>query len=526
MSAYERYSESGFPIQQVYTAADAAPDRADALGAPGEFPFTRHVRRAGYTDRPWAPSLYAGFGDPEDANARFQHLLANGNGRVSIAFDLPSQLGLDSDDPRAQHDVGRVGVAVDSLADFEVLLEGVPLDRVPVTMNINGTAPIMVAMLVSVARKQGADLTTLRGTVSNDILHEFACRGLHIWDVPSSLQWCIETADFVLREMPNFFAFNIRAALLHETGGNPAQEIGYAFEIAACYIDALLERGLEIDQIAPRLSLFFATSQMIFEDAAKLRAARRMWARKMADEYGSTDKRSQGLRMTAVACAGSHFTAEQPTLNLARSTLGVLGAALGGAQTMVGTAIDEAFEIPTQHTQDLALGVQRIVAKESDVCVSVDPLGGSYFVEALTDATEEAARACGREVQEWGGIVRALEEQRVQDAMRERAFLIQQEIESGERVVVGRNDMAVPAEEIEVHHADETVLPRRKAALERVRATRDPDRVAAALEKVRDLRLGQDPTMEVLVEAVEAYATVGELREAMTRDERTAGGAA
>jgi methylmalonyl-CoA mutase, N-terminal domain len=517
MSDYEHFSESGFAIKQTYTAADWTADPAQALGEPGGYPFTRHVRRAGYTDRPWAPSLYAGFGDPEDANARFQHLLANGNGRVSIAFDLPTQLGLDSDDPRAQHDVGRVGVAVDSLADFEVLLEGVPLDRVPVTMNINAMSPVMVAMLVSVARKQGADLTTLRGTVSNDILHEFASRGLYIYDVSTSLDWCIETADFVLREMPNFFAFNVRAALLHETGGNPAQEIGYSFEIAACYVDALIKRGLTIDEIAPRLSLFFATSQMIFEDAAKLRAARRMWARKMVDEYGSTDTRSQGLRMTAVACAGSHFTAEEPELNLARSTLGVLGAALGGAQTMVGTAMDEAFEIPTQHTQDLALGVQRIVAKESDVCVTVDPLGGSWFVEALTDETEAAARRCAAEVHEWGGIIRALEEQQVQDAMRERAFTIQQEIESGERVVVGRNDMAVPAEEIEVHHSDDTVLTRRTAALAKVRATRNQAAVDAALDRVRAARFGVDPVMEVLVEAVEAYATVGELREAMKR---------
>ncbi|MDQ6525240.1 acyl-CoA mutase large subunit family protein [Nocardioides sp. LHD-245] len=520
MSTYEKYSESGFPIKQTYTAADWSTDPDEALGLPGGYPYTRHVRRAGYTDRPWAPSLYAGFGDPSDANARFQHLLANGNGRVSIAFDLPTQLGMDSDDPRAQHDVGRVGVAIDSLADFEELLEGIPLEQVPVTMNINGMSPVMTAMLTSVARKQGADFAKLRGTVSNDILHEFASRGLYVYDVETSLDWCIETADFVLREMPNFFAFNVRAALLHETGANPAQEIGYSFEIAACYIEALLKRGLEIDQIAPRLSLFFATSQMIFEDAAKLRAARRMWAKRMVEQYGSTDPRSQGLRMTAVACAGSHFTREEPTLNLARSTLGVLGAALGGAQTMVGTAIDEAFEIPTQHTQDLALGVQRIVAKESDVCVTVDPLGGSYFVESLTDATEAAAKACGREVHEWGGILRALEDQQVQDAMRERAFRIHQEIESGERTVVGRNDMPVEAEEVDVHHSDETVLPRRVAALEKVRSTRDQATVDAALRKLREVRFGEDPVMEVLVEAVEAYATIGELREAMRREER------
>lgn len=515
----DKKSETGFPIKPTYTAQDVPADPAAALGAPGEFPYTRHVRRMGYVDRPWAPSLYAGFGDPADANGRFRHLLANGNGRVSIAFDLPTQLGLDSDDPAAQHDVGRVGVAVDSLADFEVLLDGVPLAEVPVTMNINGMAPVMVAMLASVARRSGTDLAKLRGTVSNDILHEFAGRGLYIWDVGSSLDWAIETASFVYDTMPSLFAFNVRAALLHESGANPAQEIGYAFEIATCYLDALLERGYHIDRIAPRLSMFFATSPKLFEDAAKLRAARRMWAHIMVDRYGSRDARSQGLRMTAVACAGSHFTREEPTLNLARSTLGVLGAALGGAQTMVGTAIDEAYEIPTQHAQDLALGVQRIVAAESDTCATVDPLGGSYFVESLTDAVEEAAGRAAAEVREWGGIVQALQGQRVQEAMRDRAYAIEQEIESGERVVVGRNHLTAEATDIEVFRSDDGVLHRRIEALAQVRARRDESRVEAALARVREAKLGQDPVLEILIEAVESYATVGELRAAMTRGE-------
>lgn len=511
------FAESGFAIKPLYTAADRTGDPAVTLGDPGGFPYTRHVRRTGYVDRPWAPSLYAGFGDPADANARFRHLLAHGNGRVSIAFDLPSQLGLDSDDATAKHDVGRVGVAVDSLADMEVLLDGVPLAEVPVTMNINGMAPVMIAMLAAVARRRGTDLAALRGTVSNDILHEFASRGLYVFDVPTSLAWGVETASFVLDEMPNFFAFNVRAALLHETGGHPGQEIGYAFEIASCYIEALLARGYGIDRIAPRMSVFFATSQKVFEDAAKLRAARRMWAHRMVDGYGSTDPRSQGLRMTAVACAGSHFTREEPTLNLARSTLGVLGAALGGAQTMVGTAIDEAYEIPTQHTQDLALGVQRIVAAESDTCATVDPLGGSYFVESLTDEVEAAAHRAAAQVREWGGILDALEQERVQDAMRERAYAIEQEIESGARRVVGRNDMPAEAEEVDVFRSDETVLERRVEAVRRVRADRDDARVERALGRVRDARLGEEPVMELLVDAVEAHATVGELREVMGR---------
>jgi methylmalonyl-CoA mutase N-terminal domain/subunit len=513
------FSESGFEIKAYYEASDLPLGLEGSLGRPGEFPFTRHPRQNGYRDRPWMPSLYAGFGDPADANERYRFLLGSGNGRVSIAFDLPTQMGLDSDHPEAKYEVGRVGVAVDSLADFEVLLEGIPLDRVPVTMNMTALAPVVIAMLTSVAERQGVPLAKLRGTISNDVLNEFACRGLWIWPIEASLRLSTDTAAFIARNMPNFYAFNVRAALLHETGANPAQEIALCQLIATCYIDRLLERGLPIDAIAPHVSLFYATSQRLFEEAAKLRAARRMWAKLIRDVYGSNDPRSQALRMTTVACNGSHFTAQEPQLNLVRSALGVLASAFGGAQTMIGTALDEAYEIPTEHAQRLALGVQQVIALESDVCAAIDPLAGSYFFESMTDQVEKAATTVIDQVTEWGGILAALHEGRVHEMLRDRAFKLQMEIESGDRPIVGVNvyktDSEVP--DLEVWEPDPAILEKRARALGDIRKRRNEGAVSIALASLQ--RAAREPAtdlMPAIRTAVDAYATVGEISSSLT----------
>jgi methylmalonyl-CoA mutase, N-terminal domain len=512
-------SESGFEIKPYYDASDLPSDLERSLGRPGEYPFTRHPRRQGYRERPWMPSLYAGFGDPTAANERYRFLLGRGNGRVSIAFDLPTQMGLDSDNPDAKFEVGRVGVAIDSLADFEALLQGIPLDSVPVTMNMTALAPVVIAMLASVADRQGVPLAKLRGTISNDVLNEFACRGLWIWPIEASLRLSTDTAAFICRNMPKFYAFNVRAALLHETGANPAQEIALCQLMAACYIDRLLERGLTIDEVAPQVSLFYATSQRFFEEAAKLRAARRMWAHLIHDAYGSAESRSQALRMTTVACNGSHFMVQEPQLNLVRSALGVLASALGGAQTMVGTALDEAFEIPTEHAQRLALGVQQVIAVESDVCATVDPLAGSYFFESITDQVEEAASRVMDQVREWGGIVAALDQGRIHEMLRERAFRLQMAIESGERPIVGVNVYQSGTEDpaLDVWEPDPQVLERRKGAVANVRAQRDATEVSAALVSLAETaRQSSADLMPAIRRAVDAYATVGEISDALT----------
>jgi len=521
MSDVVIHSETGFPIAPEYRPD---PDRApydEALGAPGAFPYTRHVRRQGYRDRPWQPSLYSGHGEPEQANERFRFLLAEGNGRVSVAFDLPTQLGLDSDHPSALHEVGRVGTAIDSLADFETLLDGIPLDQVPITMNMNALAPVVVAMLASVARRRGVPLAALKGTISNDMLNEVACRGLTIWDLDASLRLLTDTAAFVIEELPGFWAFNVRAALLHEIAASPAQELGISMAMAARYIDLLAERGIDPARSAARISLFFGSSPRFLEHAAKFRAARRMWARMLRDEYGvAEDDRAMALRMTAVACSGSHFVREDPELNLVRSALGVLACSLGGVQTMVGTAMDEAYEIPSSRTQELALRVQQIVALESDTRSTVDPLGGSYFLESLTDGIEQEAQAVRAEIAEWGGIDAALRDERIQSLMRERSYDVQQAIETGAKPVVGVNvhRSTEPAPQLELWEPDPGLAPRRLASLERLRAERDDDSVAAALARLEEV--ARDPgtsIMETMIATVETYATVGEISACLTR---------
>jgi methylmalonyl-CoA mutase N-terminal domain/subunit len=510
----QKYSESGFEIARVYGPDDVAGDPADRLGEPGAFPFARHVYPTGYRNRPWAPSLYAGFGDPADANQRFRYLLEQGNGRANIAFDLPTQLGYDSDDPYVVDEVGRVGVAISSLADFETLFEGVPLDQIPVSMNISGMAPVMAAMLAATAAKQGVDLVKVQGTIANDIGPEFISRGAWVYPVEPSFRLLGDTAEFVVQNMPRFYPFNIRGILLHEQGASPPQEVGYSLAIARSYVETLLERGFAIDDFAPRISFFFGTGLHLFEEAAKFRAARRLWAQTIRDEYGSQDQRSQMLRFTCVAACGSYFAAQLPELNLVRSTLGALGAAMGGAQAMLGTTIDEAYDIPTEYTQLLALRTQQIVALESDVTSTVDPLGGSYFVEAMTDEIEARSTAVIDEVRNGVGVAAAIEDGTIQRAIEARAYDVKRAIDDGSRPWVGVNvhqPDAEHAQDMAVWKPDDDIVKRRTETLASVRGQRSSRAVTAALA---DLTAACDSGLSVMpamVEAVQAYATVGEI---------------
>jgi len=504
-------SETGFPIESVYRPRDGTPVPA-SLGEPGQPPYTRHIYSTAYRDRPWAPSLYSGFGRPEDANKRYRYLLEQGNGRANVASDLPTQIGLDSDDPLAAGEVGRVGVALDSLADFEVMFDKVPLDRVPVSFNVNTTAPIVLAMLVATARKQGIDPGALSGTIANDILHEYLARGTWRYQPEGALRLMADVAEYAVRETPRLYPFNIRSILLHESGAHPGQEIGFTFAIACRYIDTLLERGLDVDAFAGRMSFFFGTGIHFLEEAAKFRAARRFWSTLLTERYGAQKASSLRLRITSVAPCGSHFAAADPQLNLVRGTLGVLAGALGGVQALLGTTIDEAYDIPTEETQLLALRTQQIVALETDICATADPLGGSYFIETMTDqieasAVEEMARLGGSE-----GIVEAIASGRAQSILSDRAFELAQDHAAGRRLVVGENiyrPNAVP--DLKLHEAELGLYQERVAALAALRASRDQGAVAAALDHVRVVAEAGHNLMPTLIDAVSTYATIGEI---------------
>jgi methylmalonyl-CoA mutase, N-terminal domain len=514
----DRRSETGIPIATEY-GPEAAPSRGDAerLGTSGAYPFTRHIYAGGARERPPAPSLYSGFGTPEDANRRFRYLLAQGNGRANCAVDLPTQIGLDSDDERAAGEVGRVGSSVDSLADLEVMFDGIPLDKTPVSFNVNTIAPIILAMLVVTARRQGVATSALTGTIANDPLHEYIARGTWRYPPEASLRLMADVAEYSVEHMPRFFPFNIRSILLHESGAHPGQEIGITFAIACRYIDELVGRGLHVDAFAPKMSFFFGAGLHILEEAAKFRAARRLWARLLRDRYGAQNPSSQKLRLTSVAPCGSHLTATDPQLNLVRNALGVLSGILGGVQAMLGTTIDEAYDIPTEETQRLALRTQQIVALESDVCATADPLGGSYFVEALTDEIEAAAV---REMERYGGaegIVEAIAAGGPQAALAARAYDLEQQIQDGRRPKVGVNvhrDSAA-SQKLRLHEPDLGLWEQRTRDLADLRARRDADQVEACLERVAAAAAGSENIVPVLIEAVEQYATVGELSAVM-----------
>ncbi|HIH79639.1 MAG TPA: methylmalonyl-CoA mutase [Candidatus Thalassarchaeaceae archaeon] len=509
-------SESGFEIDRAYGPKDEKGNVSGTIGEAGTFPFTRHIYQDGYRSRIWQPSLYSGFGTPEDANSRFRYLLDQGNGRVNVAFDLPTQLGLDCDDSGVVRDVGRVGVSVCSLADFEIMFQGIPLAKIPVSLNISSMAPIIQAMLVAVAKKQDCPLDQLRGTIANDICHEFISRGAWIFPVEGSLRLLGDTAEYIIRNMPKFYPFNVRAILLHEQGAAPPQEVGISFGIARTYIDLLLDRGFTVDDVASRLSFFFGTGMHFFEEAAKFRAARRLWARIVREEYGSVEETSQKLRFTCVAGCGSYFSAQLPELNLVRSTLGALGAALGGTQAMLGTTIDEAYDIPTEYSQLLALRTQQILALESDVASTVDPLGGSYFVESMTDQIEEMSQENMNEVYPTNGVIEGINNGSIQRKIERRAYRIQCAIEDGTRPWVGVNvhtDKGQDQPEIVKWEHDEELWKRRVEALEGTREQRDEGEVRRALERLEEECRSQESVMPATIKAVEAYSTVGEICE-------------
>jgi methylmalonyl-CoA mutase N-terminal domain/subunit len=514
----EAQSELGKPLKVVYTPLDTAHiDYLEKIGFPGQYPFTRGVYPGMYRVRPWAMRLYAGFGTAEDTNRRWKFLLKTGNHGVACAFDLPTQMGLDSDDPQAEDEVGRVGLAIDTLRDMEILYDGLPLDRITTSFNINAPAAIILAMYVALGEKQGVAPQKLSGTLSNDILCEYVSRGMWVFETTSALKLTTDIVEFCTRHMPKFYPFNIRGVLMREAGASMVQEAGFALSNAIAYIHSALERGLNVDDFGRRISFFMATGTQIFEEAARYRAARRLWARIMKERFGARDPASMLFRFTGTV-GGSVYRAQEPENNLIRGAYGLLANVLGGVQGMLHPAMDEPFAIPTEDTARLALRTQQICAYETGVTKTVDPLGGSYYVEALTDQLEEEIQDIIQTIDGMGGAVRAIEKGYMQRCIADEAYRTAMEEKSGRRLVVGVNclqsDLPVQRK-MNFHRFDPSMLERQLGRLREVREARDGRAVSRALKEVeRDAREGVN-LMPSLIEAVKAYASLGEIMDVL-----------
>ena len=507
------FNESGLEIKPVYTAQDVDASGGTAgIGRPGEFPFTRGIHRSMYRKRPWTMRQYAGFGRPEETNQRFRYLIEHGQTGLNVAFDLPTQVGLDSDDPAARGEVGRVGMAVDTLKDFEIAFEGIDLDAITVSLTINGAAAALIAMYFAMARKRGYDIRSLRGTAQNDILKEFVGRGTWVFPVEPSIKLVGDTILYCAEHAPLYSPVSVCGYHIRESGANPAQEMAYAFCIAKAYIDHVLARGLQIDEFASRLSFNFDIHGTLFEQVAKFRAGRRLWATIIRDEYKATDPRSQWMRMIAGG-GGRGLTVEQPENNIVRGAYYALISALAGTQTMALCCYDEAFTIPSEKASRISLRTMQILMEEMGLCETVDPLAGSYYVETLTNQMEQKIRAVMKEVDEQGGIVRAVAEGRIQAAVSRQAYEYFKLLEAGKLRKVGENCYRIEEEEPEVafHPFKEEVLDEQVKRLDRIRTRRDNEKVACALESLlADARSGRN-VMPGMIEAVECYATVGEM---------------
>ena len=513
----ERFTTSSdLEIDDVYTAADLDAlgfDPERDLGLPGEPPFTRGVQATMYRSRFWTMRQYAGFATAEETNQRFRYLLEQGQTGLSVAFDLPTQMGYDSDAPEAEGEVGRVGVPISSLADMEVLVDGLPLGDVSTSMTINATAPILLALYVAAAEKQGVARDRIAGTTQNDILKEYIARGTWIYPPASSMRLVTDIFQFCAGALPRWNTVSISGYHMREAGATAAQELAFTLADAIAYCDAAVGRGLAIDEFAPRLSFFFAAWSELFEEVAKFRAARRMWARIVRDRYGSTSPRSMACRFH-VQTAGSSLTAQSIDNNVVRTTVQALAAVLGGAQSLHTNAKDEALALPTESSARLALRTQQILAHESGVTETPDPLGGSYFVESLTTRLEEAAGAYLDEIEAMGGTLAAIEGGFQQRQIQESAYRVQGAIERGDLVVVGVNrfrDDGAGEVKAALQRIDPEGERRQIERVRRVRAERDPGAWASALARLEDAARGTDNLLPPIIEAVNAYATVGEI---------------
>ena len=503
---------SEIPIKHVYTPADIGDlDYESSLGFPGEAPFTRGIQPTMYRGRFWTMRQYAGFASAEESNRRYRYLLEHGQSGLSVAFDLPTQIGYDSDHPLALGEVGKVGVAIDSLEDMEVLLDHIPLDKVSTSMTINSTASILLAMYIAVAKKNSVPLNRLNGTVQNDILKEYLARGTYIFPPEPSMRLVTDLIAYCAKEVPNWNTISISGYHIREAGSTAVQELAFTFANAIAYVEAALNAGLAVDSFAPRLSFFFNAHNDFFEEVAKFRAARRLWFRIMQERFGAKDSRSLMLRFHTQT-AGSSLTAQQPENNIVRTAIQALAAILGGTQSLHTNSMDEALALPSEKAVRTALRSQQIIAHESGITNTIDPVGGSYFVEALTDEIEKRVLEYLAQVEKLGGTLKALESGFFHREIQESAYLYQKEIESKERIVVGVNGFVVDeAEPVEILRVDPAIGEAQAARLADLRCRRDNAAVEASLRRLRDVAEGTGNTMPVILECVESLGTLGEI---------------
>jgi len=511
-------STTGLPMEAVITPEDLAgwePERD--LGYPGEFPFTRGVYPTMYRGRLWTMRQYAGFGSAIESNRRYRYLLEQGQTGLSVAFDLPTQIGMDSDHALAQGEVGKVGVAIDSLDDMLALFDGIPLERVSTSMTINSTAAILLALYVAVAKKQGANLARLAGTVQNDILKEYIARGTYIYPLRPAMRIVTDVFAWCRTEIPNWNPISISGYHIREAGSTEVQEVAFTLANAIAYVEAAISAGLQVDEFAPQLSFFFNAHNEFLMQIAKFRAARRLWARTMRDRFGARDPRSMMLRFHAQT-AGSALTAQQPENNIARVALQCLAAVLGGCQSLHANALDEALALPTEEAALLALRTQQIIAHETGVANTIDPVGGSYAIEQLTGEIESAAQDYIAKIDAMGGMLRAIETGYVQQEIQKSAYEYQRAIERGEQVVVGVNRFQIDQERpIPTLRIDPEIERSQIARLQALRTRRDAAKSRAALDEVERRARGTENLMPAILAAVEAFATVGEISDSLRR---------
>lgn len=506
---------SGIEVKRLYTTRDRKGEEMEKIGLPGEYPYTRGIRPTMYRSRNWTMRQYAGFGSAAETNRRFRYLLEQGQTGLSVAFDLPTQIGYDSDDPMAAGEVGKVGVAIDSLEDMERLLEGIPLDRVSTSMTINAPASILLAMYIAVGEKQGVPAEKLTGTIQNDILKEYIARGTYIFPPQPSMRLITDIFAYCAEKVPRWNTISISGYHIREAGSTAVQEVAFTLADGIAYVQAAVEAGLDVDRFAPRLSFFFNAHNHFFEEVAKFRAARRLWSRIMKERFGAKNPRSLQLRFHTQT-GGSTLTAQQPDNNIVRVTLQALAAVLGGTQSLHTNARDEALALPTEVSARVALRTQQIIAYESGVTQTVDPMGGSWYVEALTDEIEERALAHIERIDELGGAVAAVEQGYMQREIQRAALETQKGIESGEEVVVGVNRFRLDQEEQpELYRVDPALAREQVERLESLRQRRngeETDRRLAALKRGAE---GTENLMPLILDAVRAYATVGEIANAL-----------
>lgn len=509
--------ESGIPIKPVYGPEDIADlDLEEAVGEPGEYPFTRGIHKYMYRYRPWTMRQYAGFGTPHETNERFQYLIANGQNALNVAFDLPTQMGLDSNDPFAEGEVGRVGMAIDTLKDMEVAFKDVPIDKISVSLTVNAVTPIILAMYLVTAEKYGVPMEQVRGTTQNDILKEYIGRGAWIFAVEPSLRMTGDTLEFCARHAPKYYPVSVCGYHIRESGATPAQEIAYAYAIAKAYIQEVIDRGLDVDDFAGRISFNFNIFGNLWEQVCKFRAARGLWARIMKEEFGAKDPSTMQMKMLAGG-GGSGLTIEEPENNIVRGAYYALIAALAGAQTSALCCYDEAYTIPTPKAQLISLRTMQILAYEMGLSDTVDPLAGSYYIERLTNEMEKKIVAEMQQVDEgWGGIVNAVSEGYVQQKVARQALEYERKMQSGEIVKVGANlfrqDGTNGQEtEVELHPHRPEAVEEQLRRLEQVKVERDAAEVEAALKEVREVCERGDNVMPTMMRAVRAYCTLGEI---------------